>query len=136
MDVVASDTTPELLLTTAQAAELIGRSPGAVRWAIKSGELPSAARTPTGQHRVRPTDVLLWAKRHPARLTQLRNTWEQTAVALATLGQASADELGAYLGLHPGNARKHLLILAAQGRAQRLPDGQWVPVTESHVGAA
>jgi hypothetical protein len=29
------------------------------------------------------------------------------------------------LGVHVGNARKYLAILAAQGRAERSKDGQW-----------
>jgi hypothetical protein len=129
--------TPELLLTTGQAAELIGRSPYAIRNALRSGALQSAERTDQGQHRLRPTDVLAWDRSHPAKAMPLRRPWEQTAIALNTLGgEASAEELAVYLHLHTGNVRKHLLVLEADGRAERHADGQWGLIVRSRVGAA
>ena len=48
---------------------------------------------------------------------------------LSDWGSASAEELAQVMQLHPGNARKYLAILAAEGRAQRQSDGQWVLTT-------
>jgi predicted ArsR family transcriptional regulator len=44
-------------------------------------------------------------------------------------GSASAEELARVLAIHPGNVRKYLAILSAEGRAQRRSDGQWVLTT-------
>jgi hypothetical protein len=134
---VASEPTVELLLTTNQAADLAGRSAYAVRSAIKFGRLRTAGKTEDGHHRLRPTDVLAWHRAHPPKAMPFRQPWEQTAVAITTLGgSATAEELAAYLGKHAGNVRKHLTILAAQGRAERCTDGQWVLTQTAHVGAA
>jgi hypothetical protein len=137
VEVVASEPTTELLITTNQAADLAGRSAFAVRSAIKTGRLRTAGKTEDGHHRLRPTDVLAWDRAHPPRAMPFKHPWEQTADAITTLGgSATAEELGAYLDKHPGNVRKHLTILAAQDRARRRDDGQWVLTAEAHVGAA
>lgn len=114
------------LLTTTEAAELVGRTQAVVRTAICQGKLPAAGRTRLGHHLLRREDVLEWVRRHPTYRPHPANRWDKTASALAELGPATVEELGAYLSLHPGNVRKHLLILSAQGRAERRPDGQWV----------
>jgi hypothetical protein len=62
--------------------------------------------------------------------------WESSAELLTEYGSLSATELAHLAGIHPGNARKYLAILAKQGRAQRLPDGQWIPTAFEHHGAA
>jgi hypothetical protein len=55
---------------------------------------------------------------------------------LDEFGTLTFLELAELLGVHIGNARKYLAILAKQGRAERLPDGQWVLTESNAVGAA
>lgn len=124
------------LLTTTEAAELVGRTQAVIRTAICQGKLPAAGRTPLGHHLLRQSDVLDWVRRHPTYRPHPGNRWNNTAAALGELGPATVEELGAFLSLHPGNVRKHLLILAAQGRAERRPDGQWVLTDQSDTSGA
>lgn len=126
----------ERLLTTTEAAELVGRTQAVVRTAICQGKLPAAGRTRLGHHLLRYEDVLDWVQRYPTYRPHPANRWNNTAAALSELGPATVEELGAYLSLHPGNVRKHLLILAAQGRAQREADGQWVLTTPAGATGA
>ena len=44
---------------------------------------------------------------------------------LADWQEGTADELAVGVGLHPGNVRKHLVILEAAGIAEREDSGFW-----------
>jgi DNA-binding transcriptional ArsR family regulator len=129
-------TLTEELITTAQAGRLVGRTEGAIRAAIRFGQLTPAARTDQGHHRLRAEDVRAWDASHRRLDRPSARTWERTAQALAELEAATADEIGAYLSLNPGNVRKHLLILESQGRVQRHKDGQWTLTGQAQPGAA
>lgn len=125
------------LLTTVEAAALVSRNERMLRQAITSEHLP--AYNNNGRWLVRREDVIAWDQRTHRRPPSQRSRttgWERAATALADYGSVSADELAALLGLHPGNARKYLAILAKQGRARRLDDGQWVLVDVEGQGAA
>ncbi len=50
---------------------------------------------------------------------------EQVARLLADWQEATADELAVGVGLHPGNVRKHLVILEAAGAAERDDSALW-----------
>jgi hypothetical protein len=123
------------LLTTTQAAKLTQRPERSIRKALASQVL--AGFNDRGKWFVRRDDLLVWDK-HTGRRhrEQSSGPWERAAASLAEYGSLNADELAQLVGVHPGNARKHLAILAKQGRAERLPDGQWVPTALEHNGAA
>ncbi len=125
----------EELVSTREAARLIGRSPGAVRRAVGNGTLPSAGRTELGALLLRVSDVRAWHATHKQCRRGSPQPWNATADALNALGGATAEEVAGYLGIHVGNARKHLVILQAQGRAERASDGQWTTSSRT-VGAA
>jgi hypothetical protein len=124
---------PSEQLTTREAAALIGRSPAAVKAALNRGVLPGI-RLLDGW-RITRADLFTWhtGTRPSPRPSSRR--WEHAANLLAEFGSLSVDELGLLLDRHPGNARKYLAILKAEGRAERLPDGQWVLI-KSQAGAA
>ncbi len=58
--------------------------------------------------------------RHPTNESR-----EQVARLLADWQEGTADELAVGIGLHPGNVRKHLVILEAAGVAERDDSGFW-----------
>jgi predicted ArsR family transcriptional regulator len=62
--------------------------------------------------------------------------YDNAAELLAEYHSMSAVELATLAGIHVGNARKHFALLAAQGRAERLDDGQWVLTAQQQQGAA
>jgi hypothetical protein len=57
----------------------------------------------------------MWDRTHPRQIMPTRRPGEQTALAVAELEIATADELAAYVGLHGGNVRKHLLPCGLRG---------------------
>jgi hypothetical protein len=61
--------------------------------------------------------------------------WDRAAALLGEFGSLSSQEMAPLLDRHPGNASKYLAILKAEGRAERLPDGQWVLI-KNQAGAA
>jgi hypothetical protein len=112
------------MLTTRQAAELVGRSPAAVKHVLNRGLIP-------GEHvdgfwRVRREDVVAWDSRTRRRNAKKR-AYERSAELLAEYGSLTADELSKFQGVHVGNARKYLCLLAVEGRAHRHDDGEWFP---------
>jgi excisionase family DNA binding protein len=113
------------LLTTRQAAELVGRSPDTVKRSLNLGVLPG--RHVAGFWRVRREDVLAWDARAPRRPPPKKRAYERAAEVLAEYGSATPDELSKLLGVHVGNARKYLAILVNEGRAHRHDDGEWFP---------
>ena len=116
----------EKLLNTTEAAAITARHMGTTRTAILQGQLPVADRTSLGRPLIRRSDLLAWDKRALRRRRQKeKKPWLKAAKALGVLGSATAEELAGYLSIHPGNVRKHLLILEAQGQVQRGKDGQW-----------
>jgi excisionase family DNA binding protein len=60
-----------------------------------------------------------------ARQTSNTDSREKVARLLAEWQSATADELAVGIGLHPGNVRKHLVILASAGVAERDDEGLW-----------
>ena len=114
------------LLTTTQASKLVNREESSVRWGIAQGAL-NAAIDDAGHWLLAPEDVIAWDRRTRRRTRHTPGrAWDRAAALLADYGSLSAEELAELAGIHVGNARKHLAILAKQGRARRLPDGQWV----------
>jgi Helix-turn-helix domain len=114
------------LLTTKDAAALIGRSPAAVRCALKRGQLQGEPRR--DGWRLRRDDVLAWAATHPSTNRPPRRLHHEEAAALLNeYGSIVADELALLMQVHVGNARKYLAILAVQGRAHRTSGGEWLP---------
>jgi len=122
------------LLTTTEAGRLIGRSQGAVRAAVQERSL--AGSRIEGRWYIERHVLLDWAQRSRPHRRRSTCPWERCAVLLAEHTSASAEELAYLSGLHVGNVRKYLAILAAQGRAERLPDGQWVLTALDQHGAA
>jgi hypothetical protein len=119
----------DVMLTTREAGRLVGRSEDAVRNALGRGTL-RGQRDREVWH-VRPADVITWAassRSGPGNPLPAPRT-EDTAHVLREYESASAEEVATFLGVHPGNARKYLAMLALQGRARRRADGQWVLVS-------
>jgi len=121
---------PVTMVTTTEAGRLVGRSGDAIRAACVNGKLPGR-KDSQGCWHVDPADVLAWAARtppgHGPRLPRPRT--DEVMELLRDWGSASAEELARVLAIHPGNVRKYLAILSAEGRAQRRSDGQWVLTT-------
>jgi hypothetical protein len=114
---------PELL-TTRQAAELVGRSPAAVKQVLNKGTIPG--KHVDGFWRVHRDDVLAWDAR-TRRKNVKKRAYERSAELLAEYESLTADELSKFQGVHVGNARKYLCLLAVEGRAHRHDDGEWFP---------
>jgi hypothetical protein len=131
------------LITTSDAARLTGRTVDAVRGAIKMHVLTSRGKNDRGYHLVLRTDLLEWHREHPPTNRARRYLgapWDVVMDALAVIQPATPEEVAGFVGLHPGNARKHLSILAAQGRVAVGPDRQWtltnLPVQEEAAQAS
>ena len=123
------------MLTTREAGELVGRSEAAVRSALCRGVLPGERGRDFWL--VRAADVVAWARHtppgHGRRLARPRT--EEVFQLLTEWGSASAEEIATVMSLHVGNVRKFLAILAAEGRAERRDNGQWV-LNSSEVSLA
>lgn len=124
----------EELLTTTAAAAAVGVSQSAVRVAINEGRLTGSKAG--GVWYVTRSDLLAWDRATKRPVFTRVPVWEHSAAILAEYGSLSAEELAVLADIHVGNARKHLAILAKQGRAERRPDGQWVLIAQEHQGAA
>ncbi len=111
------------LLTTRQAAELVGRSPAAVKQALNGRRIPGIRVD--GFWRVRREDVLAWEARAPRYPSVKKRAYERSAELLAEYGSLTPDELSKLQAVHVGNARKYLAILSTEGRAHRHNDGEW-----------
>jgi DNA-directed RNA polymerase specialized sigma24 family protein len=121
-------------LTTREVAVLTGRSQGAVRTAILEGRL--AGERQLDGWRVTREEALAWhARTRRIPCPSSSRPWNRAADMLAEYGAMTSEELARLLELNSGNARKHLAILAKEGRAERLPDGQWVLI-DKQAGAA
>ncbi len=59
------------------------------------------------------------------RRTSNTDSREKVARLLAEWQEATAEELAVGVALHPGNVRKHLVILATAGIAERDDEGLW-----------
>jgi excisionase family DNA binding protein len=112
------------LLTTRQAAELVGRSPAAVKQVLNEGRIPG--ERVDGFWRVRREDIVAWDARAPRKNVKKR-AYERSAELLAEYGSLTTDELSRFQEVHVGNARKYLCLLAVEGRAHRHDDGEWFP---------
>jgi excisionase family DNA binding protein len=113
------------LLTTRQAAELVGRSPDTVKRSLRLGGLPGVHVD--GFWRVRREDVLAWDARAQRRTSHRKRAHDRAAEVLAEYGSVTPYELATFQGIHVGNARKYLALLAIEGRAHRHDDGEWFP---------
>jgi hypothetical protein len=120
-------------LTTREVAALTGRTQDAVKSAIHHGALPGQREL--DGWRVTRKDALAWHARTRIICRPSSRPWDRAAELLEEFGSMSPQELTPLLGRHPGNARKYLAILKAEGRAERLPDGQWVLI-KRQAGAA
>jgi hypothetical protein len=121
-------------LTTTEAAALIGRTQSAVRAAINNQALPGFRHD--GRNYVRRADLLAWDQRTRRAKRHCVPAYEHTAQLLREYQSATTPELAELSQLHPGNIRKHLAILATQGRVECRPDGQWVLTPDPDTGAA
>jgi len=120
----------EELLSTAQAAHVVQRGQATIRAAIRKGLLSASKNPDDSTWRVRRSDLLAWSDRAARRIAVNRpHPSQHVAELLATYGSADVAELATIMGIHPGNVRKHLAILAAQGQAEHQDDGQWVLVS-------
>ncbi len=115
------------LLSTPQAATLVARHESSLKHALADGKL-AGVRTFAGW-RIRREDVIAW-DRHASGSGGARPPGTTRLRSLAGHGPATATEVAGALGIHVGNARKHLAILAKHGRAKR---GRRQPIgTSSH----
>ncbi len=112
-------------LTTRQAGNLVGRSAATVKRALNLGILPG--RRVDGFWRVRREDVVAWDARACRKPPRTSRAYDRTGALLDEYGSATPDEISKLQGVHVGNARKYLAILAAEGRAHRHDDGEWFP---------
>lgn len=113
------------LLTTRQAAELVGRSLDSIKAMLNAGSVPG--ERVDGFWRIRREDLLAWNATAQRRRRRPSRPHERGAQALAEYGSVTPGELATLLGVHVGNARKYLALLAAEGRAHRHDDGEWFP---------
>ena len=123
-------------LTTREAAALSDRTQNAVKSALRTGRL--TGRRELDGWRVTQTEVLAWVARTRKINRPSSRPWDRAAELLEEYGSLDPQEMAPLLGRHEGNARKYLAILKAEGRAERLPDGQWTLTMDArrHVGAA
>jgi hypothetical protein len=101
------------MLTTTEAGRLLNRTQDAVRNAIRVGALEG--HRIDGRWYIDREVLLAWH----ARARQIDRVgprpWERVAELLSEHGSASTEEIARLMQVHPGNARKHLAILAAEG---------------------
>jgi hypothetical protein len=121
-------------VTTTEAAKITGRSQDAVRRAINDHYLE--ATNEIGRWYIERSTLMAWDKRARRRDLGKPRAYERTAELLEEYYSVSPEELATLAGIHVGNARKHLALLAAEGRVERLDDGQWVLTTRQDQGAA
>jgi hypothetical protein len=122
------------ILTTTKAAQLVGVSQGAIRMALLEGRLVGSKVD--GIWYVERQELLDWHRRTRRVGPRGHQPWERVAESLDDYAPATADELSRLCDLHVGNVRKYLAILAKDGRAERLGDGQWVLTASQRRGAA
>jgi hypothetical protein len=120
-----SFTDASILLTSRQAAELVGRSPDAVKAAARERSL--RGQRVDGFWRFTAEDVVAWDASAPRKPRATKRAHERSAALLAEYGSVTPYELATLQGIHPGNARKYLAVLAIEGRAHRHDDGEWFP---------
>jgi hypothetical protein len=118
----------DAMLTTTQAAKLVGRRDNTLRVAIYAGTL-RAERQQDHTWLLRAGDVRAWsagARRYRFQPKFPVPRTDEVASLLEEYGSATSEEIAKFLQVHPGNARKYLALLGLEGRAERRPDGQWV----------
>jgi hypothetical protein len=113
-------------ITTAEAARLTGRPAVAFRGAIDANRI-TAVKDPDGHWLMPRDEAMAWhaQARRCAMPNRTGQGYRQVAALLQEHGSLDSAEVTALLGIHPGNARKHLAVLAKLGWAQRRADGQW-----------
>ncbi|MBJ7610582.1 MAG: helix-turn-helix domain-containing protein [Candidatus Dormibacteraeota bacterium] len=122
-------------VTTTEAAKLTGRSIDAVRAAIRRGSL--SASNVRGHWLIESEAVIRWDKRTRRQPAYRRpSAHERSAEIIGIYYSVSAHELASLAGIHIGNARKHLTLLAQEGRVQRLEGDQWVLTVDQEQGVA
>jgi DNA-directed RNA polymerase specialized sigma24 family protein len=121
-------------LTTREAALFTGRTQNAVKSALGRGQLHG--RRELDGWRVTRAEVLAWVAQTRKVTRPSSRPWDRAAELLEEFGSLAPQEMAPLLDRHEGNARKYLAILRAEGRAERLPDGQWVLTKRRQVGAA
>ena len=68
-----------------------------------------------------------WDARTERRARRKTRAHDRAAEVLAEYGWVTPYELSKFQGIHVGNARKYLALLAIEGRAHRHDDGEWFP---------
>ena len=129
MAATSYDRTADLVGLT-EVAQHLGVSSRSVRQLVHHGRLPARRVGPLWY--VDRQVLEEFAKTYqPRRLksaprqTSNTDSREKVARLLAEWQSATADELAVGIGLHPGNVRKHLVILASAGVAERDDEGLW-----------
>ena len=118
------------LVGLTEAARHLGVSSKTVRELVHHGRLPARRLGPLWYVERQVLEEFAETyqprrlKRSP-RSTSNTDSRERVARLLAEWQAATADELAVGIGLHPGNVRKHLLILASAGVAERDDEGLW-----------
>ncbi len=122
---VQDQVTREPLYTPPQVGALMGIDQGTVRGYIRMNKLPAIRID--GHWFVSESDLQTFrATYNPNRKPEKKrpyNLQQADVNTLFTLGKwddGTAEELGAALDIHPGNARKHLCILEAQKLVARI----------------
>ncbi len=115
-----------------QAAEKLGVTRFRVGELVRAGVIPATLMS--GRWFVHEDALVRFAESfHPPATVAVRprpaSRGERTRTAMARLladwQEATADELAVPLELHPGNVRKHLVIMEAAGLASRDVKGAW-----------
>lgn len=117
-------------VTTSTAAALTGRSEWFFRDAAARGALTAASKDENGHWWIRLGDALAYHQRQRVRRAPDQRQAVERAAAVLAAGPLDATEAARRLGISPGNARKSLCQLSAEGRAERSPDGLWTLIEQ------
>jgi excisionase family DNA binding protein len=112
----------ERLLSTVEAARLLGVTRVSVHSSVIEGRLP--AQRIDGRWYINQTDVEAYRPRLPStagtkRVGPLNDSARRLLALLGEWGSSKADELAVVVELHPGNVRKGLAIAEKLGYVTR-----------------
>lgn len=117
------------LLTTTQAGSIAGVDGHRIGCFIRAGQLPASRVGSIWLVNRRDLDHFLATttitRGHPRSKSSEGPGWAARALVDLDGEPATPEELAVLVGRHPGNVRKHLLLLAAVGHAERRVEG-WV----------
>ncbi len=126
----ANDAARQLDVTRRVVVSLLtnGSLPGVLladRWFVEARDLEEFAKT------YKP-------RRLPSRNGVDQRTEQSRGAIVATLAdwhEATPAEIAQAIELHPGNVRKHLVLMEKAGLTHRLDDGSWVLTDEGLASA-